>query len=449
MTFEKALGWYQLCVDGKVVFPDLFETDDQLEPLGVSGFAEEPKWPHLITSITLPFHALGAVRAHHLIQPIKLSEVEKVFSNSPAIAWLRQQLLFDLNKYEEWIGSISLIAPNPVLRAMHHKLGKRPDGVESSDISLFLRQSKSLKGLTLHVVEHRPTGVVSHEEFPVTDPYMRVEHVGRTERVATMLKSEDYGLLDYSDPVGFLRSIGLNLELASAKKKVKVPDTPGRPGETYMQTISSDCSTSVMGENSSDISGVQVFYSADRGRERARDAERFGQKWFHGEQKEATNFIRSLISKASKRVYIIDPYFATAELFRFAFATSRFDVEIKILTSAKGLKEVDKIDSTKQAGEVLLAQLHGIKGKSNIEVLVMTGDPPPIHDRFLVVDDNVWLSGNSLHTIGERAGMMIRLPDSQPVLNELFKYMNQESELAKQRVKSLQEWFEARQKATI
>ncbi len=353
-------------------------------------------------------------------------------------------MFFDLNKHEEWIGSVSLISPNPVLRAMYHKLGVRPDGVETSDISLLLRQGRSIEGLTLHVVEHRPTGIVSYVEIPVTDPYMRVEHVGRTEHVATMLKSEKYGILDYSDPVGFLRSIGFNMGIATIKKEVKVPNTPGRPGETYTQTISSDCSTSVFGENSSDISAVQVFYSADRDRERVRDAERLGQKWFHGEQKEATNFIRSLISKASKRVYIIDPYFATTELFRFALATSRFDVEIKILTAAKGLKEEDKIDSTKEAGEVLLAQLHGIDEKTKIEVLVMTGDPPPIHDRFLVVDDNVWLSGNSLHTIGERAGMMIKLPDPQPVLNELLKFMDQESELAMQRVKSLQTWFEGR-----
>ncbi len=63
MSFEKALRWYQLCREGKVVFPDLFETDEQLDPLGISEFAEEPEWPHLITSIKLPFHSLGAVRA--------------------------------------------------------------------------------------------------------------------------------------------------------------------------------------------------------------------------------------------------------------------------------------------------------------------------------------------------------------------------------------------------
>ena len=40
-----------------------------------------------------------------------------------------------------------------------------------------------------------------------------------------------------------------------------------------------------------------------------------------------------------------------------------------------------------------------------------------MHDRFLIVDGTVWLSGNSLHTLGERAGVIVRLPDPTPIIS--------------------------------
>ena len=59
--------------------------------------------------------------------------------------------------------------------------------------------------------------------------------------------------------------------------------------------------------------------------------------------------------------------------------------------------------------------IHDEVGKL-IWIKVLTGDPPPVHDRFLIVDGTVWLSGNSLHTLGERAGVIVRLPDPTPII---------------------------------
>ena len=54
--------------------------------------------------------------------------------------------------------------------------------------------------------------------------------------------------------------------------------------------------------------------------------------------------------------------------------------------------------------------------KPEIRIL---GDSPGVHDRFLVIDGNVWFSGNSLNRIGERAGMIVKLPDPKPVVERL------------------------------
>ena len=41
---------------------------------------------------------------------------------------------------------------------------------------------------------------------------------------------------------------------------------------------------------------------------------------------------------------------------------------------------------------------------------------------FLVVDGEVWLSGNSFSTLGERAGMIVRLLDPEPVVGPLEEF---------------------------
>jgi len=55
------------------------------------------------------------------------------------------------------------------------------------------------------------------------------------------------------------------------------------------------------------------------------------------------------------------------------------------------------------------------------EIRVLTGTPE-IHDRFFVVDESVWLTGNSLNTIGERASMIVRLADPTSIIVRLQSF---------------------------
>ena len=71
---------------------------------------------------------------------------------------------------------------------------------------------------------------------------------------------------------------------------------------------------------------------------------------------------------------------------------------------------------------------------------MLSGKMPPVHDRFLVVDENIWLSGNSFGTLGERAGMIIRLPDPVRVIAQLKEFWSE--------AQSLAAWLTARQAAS-
>jgi hypothetical protein len=74
----------------------------------------------------------------------------------------------------------------------------------------------------------------------------------------------------------------------------------------------------------------------------------------------------------------------------------------------------------------------------NISAMVMTGDAA-IHDRFLMVDDTVWFSGNSLNNIGKRSSILTRLHDPQSIISKI------EEVISGRRVVTLDEFLANRQ----
>lgn len=110
-----------------------------------------------------------------------------------------------------------------------------------------------------------------------------------------------------------------------------------------------------------------------------------------------------------------------------------------ILRKSQSLK---RKDTRPEKGEELLRQIKAYGStisSDDIVVSVMTGDQPLFHDRFLVIDNNIWFSGNSLNHLGERASMMIQLPNPSEALCMIDKVLND-----KERVRPLEEWVAKR-----
>ena len=175
----------------------------------------------------------------------------------------------------------------------------------------------------------------------------------------------------------------------------------------------------IVGDAINDADVISRLTETGIRRARRRSGEAHDQKWFFKASANATQFVRNKIGGARKSILIVDPYFNALGLMAFGHATRRLDVELRILTSAQGLKE----SVTDNSGVSKGAQLHKAleetfeKTPGKPEIRVLLGNL--MHDRFLVIDGEVWLSGNSLSTLGERAGMIVRLPDPEPVIIEL------------------------------
>jgi hypothetical protein len=438
-TAVEALAWYERCRGGRFT---LLQDNAELPTANEPTFAE-PSWPQLITGSKFPVtgDVDSSVRAHHLYPAAVPVLLNRLFKFHPELQqWCSDRIFASFLRYPELAGSIHLLAPNPVFRSLNVRLHVAEDKAESTAIEITPRAGMTVDGLEAVVIEHRPTGICAYQVQTFgANPYMLVKHQGIVEKVEILLRCPARGLLEHQEPSGFVRSVNLEMSLTSSRKKVTVPGPDGAVADEYEVPISELASSSTLGDTVLPNEIPALLRTRERDRIRDDEAKRLGQKWFHGSKAEATEFVRSLIQAAKERVWIVDPYFSTAEMFSFALATSRHSVKVVILTSALTLAKPDRVDKSVEAGDMLFQNLQAQTEKANIEVLVMTGDLPTVHDRFLVIDNAVWFTGNSLNELGERAGMMISVPAPLEVISKLDA-IRQDA----QRTKPLDVWVAAR-----
>ena len=393
-------------------------------------FGEEPAWPHLQCEPVedyfweaSPFWGFrpGGVRRHQLI-PIKHSHPLNLLNASErkkCREWLTKLLYFDLESRPIHIGSCHLVLPNPLFSnvaghfdnadrtKMHFRLIPFP-GVDLSTLSLIFRELRP--GGMGQIYTVFPNNNVFTVNFGY-DPYMLGWDVVCSRR----------GVLFSSGPSMFIRSIHINMGIVTEARKVFVPDRElTQIEEVYTTNVATSSSPIIVegkGFPSGTIEIIKDIVEYDQKNKYA-----WQQDWFEnvGQSKEK---IRQLIGRAARLVRIVDPYLGLREFQSFALATTNTQVNIEILSSVKYLKDKKK-GHDKENGEELLNHLNALSqsGKINkVDVRVMPGNKPEIHDRFLIIDHQVWVLGSSLNEFGSRGTVMVRLPYPDVILFNIEK----------------------------
>lgn len=245
---------------------------------------------------------------------------------------------------------------------------------------------------------------------------MSFEHEQQVEATGLLIRDDRRGLLLAQAPVGFIRRISVSVSLQDQERRMSAALPNGG-----VDTFDIPDLTDVDWSQGAQAAGDAVKAAAGRrGRRSVGDV--LNQRWFGSDAASAARFVRSLIMGARRTVQIYDPYATGLELFRFLLAVTRRTVSVRALTSSLPFKRPDAAERAEML-DLLVREVDRLveyrKGASDVEVAVMRGAPPPLHDRFLAIDDEIWFTGNSLGTLGERAGMIIRLPDPAPVRREL------------------------------
>lgn len=427
-----AVDWYRSAAGGNLALPrDPGQPPREGDAKKIKGgpFVEEPPWPHLVTSNDLAFAPdwMHGSRTHFLFPqqtpPRKIVDLLEDDGNRDK---LEEWLNFDIvATYPDYLGTLCLVAPNPLFRSIETtRVEDATEGPgEAVAYKLVARQGQSLDGLRLEIASERLRGRMAPLVHEFRDDAIAVlDFPAEVQKEGLAITHPTHGLLSWHEPIARIRTIHVRMEVDRRKKSVQVPrGGPKRPGYDYEVTEVGLESEDVVGDALANDDIVSRLASADHRRSLRRAAEEHDQQWFHRAPSDAAEYIRQRIGRAREAVLIVDPYFAGRELLAFGHAIRRPEVNLRILTSAQGLVTRGSGAPDADPGRVLMAVLDQTfkNYPTTPEIRVLRGDRPPVHDRFLIVDGTVWFSGNSLHTLGDRAGVIVRLPDPTPIVTGL------------------------------
>ena len=460
LSARDAIAWYRSAGAGGITTPvptDPCEVEKKNDGIVLTrtSFEDDPHWPSLGVPLgtdlfsnaggpgdPAPFRGPGAPRVHRRFGDN--IGFEAVIADGSASTFLKRRLHFDLSDYTEYLGGLALVVPDPVLRRVQHFLvpSQGSDGPERLVYRAVPRAGQSLDDLKLTVLERRSNLLSRFETVDVPiDGLVTVESALPFDQTGYAISHTVQGVIAYQQPLPFIRAVNVSFGVAGRRVRVQVPRTqsPRSPTDSYEITEYAHEIPIGAGEERHDA--IVKVVEAEQRRIRRAAAKQYKQTWFDGgERDKAISFLRGQLATARVSVMVADPYFGARQIFQFLHAVPRTQIDFTILTSRLAFESeyAEAIDppqddaqdrgensvAVARETERLMSFTRSLatlrtRGMKSVAALILSGKTPPLHDRFLVIDDEVLFLGNSLNALGERASLILRVPDSEPILARL------------------------------
>lgn len=420
VSARRAFEWFAAAEEGRALrpidersFPD--DTPDAkrfvLRPLD----REPPGAALLTTTWKVPFSPnwQTSPRVRHLVprtSPISAWTEEE---RAAALSWMNDELHVDLRTFPEYVGAIHLVAPNPLFREVLVRHKQDAEGRSSLFVALTPRAGRSPSGLFLIVEEERAVGIGHLACVPIEAGLVEVALPHFPGMIRERVVDPERGLL-YDGAFGvFGLGFDLNVGLRSSVRRVD----PGGGSAAYDVLLVGGFKTGtrVDGKAADQFAERRLAQAKVERKRRARGASE--QRWFREAASDAVKALRALVGEANGEVFVCDPYFEEGDLLKVILAIEDPQTTVRILASARHLKQ--DAGAVGEKLEEALAEVRAVPPANPIEVRVMRGKNPPVHDRFLCVGDATWMLGASLNHFGDRGTLMVLVPDPDPVRNDL------------------------------
>lgn len=455
LSAQAAVDWYRsLEKDSRTPIPfhqEDIEKDTDGVVITLSELVDDPFWPNLglPTSAELlaqsseksnpaPFIGSTSAKVHRRFGNAKGFEI--LLANDTALAFIARRLHINLRDYPEYLGSMALVVPDPVIKQIDNFLIPAGDARGERIFYRFVpRPGQTLDGLKIAMFDEQAHLFTNFEirDIPA-DGILDLDKGCCLGKYGYVVTHPVHGILLHHSPTSFLRTIHFTSNAVGSGIKVNVPlgDSPKSPHAEYHVHRTEISTSGIIGDEPTIPNANVRIGIATRQREKVISALRYDQKWFRaGSRREAMEFIRSKIRRARETVMIADPYFWGLQIDQYLWAIPNETVKAMILTSKLAFEtgcesekdESPSLDDTHGSLEQtklenFTARLEELKQVSKIALntKVLLGKPPVLHDRFLVVDGSAWLLGSSLNTLGDkRSSMVIQLPNPDVVLHDL------------------------------
>lgn len=440
LSKEDAVAWYTSLAEGERCTPIPTRPDDRERSDGVlflvPRLIDDQPWPALGLPITeelfsrpgqqaldaAPFIGSVPGRVHRRFgHP---GGLDAFLLDRAAQAFVARRMHVDLSEYQEYLGSAAYIAPDPIIRQIDNfMVPAKDDRGERIIYRLVPRPGQKLEHLRLTTFDKEVRLLTSFDTHQVpADGILDIAKGTCLGQYGYVVTHEQHGVLAYQPFVGFLRQMNLSIQAVPRKSvTVRVPTTSAKdaPRMEYQAAVKQEvASHSILGEVTSPGPGARVEAEAQR-RERLAFAKQYGQRWFpNNSREEAAHFVRELLRAARFRVVIVDPYLGALQLGQFLYVIYGSEVNVTLLTTALAF-EATATESRKDQLQIFSRHLADLKDIQRLEPEVRVVPASKLHDRFMVVDNEVWFVGNSLNSLGVKASMIVRIPNPDEVINQL------------------------------
>lgn len=349
---------------------------------------------------------------------------------------LTQFLGFDPFTHVDFLQNKVLLAPNPIFRSLFwNPIKNESDEEVDIFVSIELRESVQQPDLYIRLFEHRNDSITnSITKFIGPQETSFIWKIGReVSQVSWEVICERRGLISKSEPHGLIRQFISAINPITQVKSIEIPEGGRRkPRQTVTTQSHGKPIISKVGKGTDPKSPLLKLTPRENQREIFLGNELQNQFLLDKGQDAAQNTIRSLISRAKSQLIIIDPYLGYRELGIYGYANGQYEVTPKILTGAEFLKAPvsEKMSSSDEEaktitnGKALYDTIEKNGPSLPIDAKVMSGEGTSIHDRFLVIDNEVWMLGPSLNEVGERLGVLVKLHKSNELIERLVEIWN-------------------------
>ncbi len=423
MKAEDAIIWYRVINGYKLKTPIPYDIDfnEKLDNLDIqeASFTDETLFGDFGIPISeeglfdiwgdncAPFLGYSQARIHRRFG--NQEKLAPLLQSNKAIVFLSNSLHIDLQEYKEYLGSMVLILPNPIIDTINDHLTRNNEYKEEKRlVKIYPYSTQTLNNLkfitfetylgllrNVQIITIPENGIISFEQYnqSLSNGYFIVH--------------DELGCIYFKAPTAYLRQMNLSMGMISNTRKVHTKLSAKKNSPIYDYDVSEVgyTSDSIVG-NITEDNIYTLVENAKRERLRQKKILTTGQRWFEKEnRKEALDEIGQLISKARERVIFFDPYFGVEQITQFLTRASVIDMEIRIVTS-----------NNSQLTESFKSNLKIVEEKIRTKIdCVIVKEQKLLHDRFLVLDDEIWFLGHSFNQIGESNSLMLKVPEPKSI----------------------------------
>ena len=315
----------------------------------------------------------------------------------------------DLTLFPDHLGNIYFVQYNPCFRTVDFSSSYDPKG-----LYLSFRFRPHFKGqLTIRVSNKNKAGYYLDEtDFRVDNNRSEYFFGMSTAPDVIDLKVFDCDgtMVFYQNDIHFIRQIHVNTRVKSTDVKLITKTKDGDKEEIVEKFVSEN---SVMGNLPEDTSALDEKSAANA---YLTLEKRLEFVLFDGDKEKksenvakAKEMVKRILTKAQKRCYICDPYFNLQNMIDFVFTMPQLNVDVRVLSCQEFLAK--NAVTAKETAKVLDDAISRYNKKVGgiIQMRLLTGQSP-LHDRFIVCDDDVWLLGSSFNEFGNRATTIVKVP---------------------------------------